>query len=144
MIRASAHENNIWHAPESPKTADASFWAPLRLIECSGERRPPVIRVSVLYPNSEGKRFDEDYYVNKHLTMVADKLGPAMVRYEIDKGVGGAMPGSPAPFVAAVHMFFDSLQSFQGAFAPHAGPIMSDVPNYTDIQPTIQISEIIK
>lgn len=103
-----------------------------------------MIRVSVLYPNSEGKRFDEDYYVNKHLTMVADKLGPAMVRYEIDKGVGGAMPGSPAPFVAAVHMFFDSLQSFQGAFAPHAGPIMSDVPNYTDIQPTIQISEIIK
>jgi uncharacterized protein (TIGR02118 family) len=41
-------------------------------------------------------------------------------------------------------MFFDSLQSFQGAFGAHAGPIMADVPNYTDIQPTIQISEVIR
>ena len=103
-----------------------------------------MIRVSVLYPNSEGKRFDEDYYVNKHLTMIADKVGPAMVCYEIDRGVGGAVPGSPPPFVAGVHMFFDSLQSFQGAFGAHAGPIMTDVPNYTDIQPTIQISEVIR
>lgn len=103
-----------------------------------------MIRVSVLYPNSEGKRFDEDYYVNKHMTMIADKLGSAMVRYEIDKGIGGATPGSPAPFVAGVHMFFDSLQSFQGAFATNAGPIMADVPNYTDIQPTIQISEVVR
>jgi uncharacterized protein (TIGR02118 family) len=103
-----------------------------------------VIRVSVLYPNSEGKRFDEDYYVNKHMTMVADKLGSAMVRYEIDKGIGGATPGSPAPFVAGVHMFFDSPQSFQGAFGANAGPIMADIPNYTDIQPTIQISEVIR
>jgi uncharacterized protein (TIGR02118 family) len=103
-----------------------------------------VIRVSVLYPNTEGKRFDEDYYINKHLTMIADKVGPAMVRYEIDRGIAGAVPGSPAPFVAGVPMFFDSLQSFQGAFGAHAGPIMADVPNYTDIQPTIQISEVIR
>jgi uncharacterized protein (TIGR02118 family) len=103
-----------------------------------------MIRVSVLYPNGEGKKFDEDYYVNKHMTMVADKLGTAMVRCEIDKGLAGATPGSPAPFVAAVHMFFDSVESFQGAFAANAGPIMSDVPNYTDIQPTIQISEVVQ
>jgi uncharacterized protein (TIGR02118 family) len=103
-----------------------------------------VIRVSVLYPNSEGTHFDEDYYVNKHMPMVADKLASAMVRYEIDKGVAGATPGAPAPFVAAVHMFFDSLQSFQGAFGANAGPIMADIPNYTDAQPTIQISEVIR
>jgi uncharacterized protein (TIGR02118 family) len=101
-----------------------------------------VIRVSVLYPNSEGKRFDEDYYLNKHMTMVAEKLASAMVRYEIDKGI--ATPGLSAPFVAGVHMFFDSLQSFQGAFGGNAGPIMADIPNYTDIQPTIQISEVIR
>ena len=79
-----------------------------------------MIRVSVLYPNSEGTHFDEDYYVNNHLPMVADKLASAMVRYEIDKGISGATPGSPAPFVAGVHMFFDSLQSFQGAFGANA------------------------
>jgi uncharacterized protein (TIGR02118 family) len=102
-----------------------------------------MIRVSVLYPNSEGKRFDHDYYANKHITMIADKIGGAMVKCEIDKGLAGMPPGQPAPFVAAVHMFFDSMESFQGAFGQHAGPIMSDVPNYTDIQPTIQISEVV-
>jgi uncharacterized protein (TIGR02118 family) len=103
-----------------------------------------VIRVSVLYPSGEGKRFDEEYYVNKHMTMVADKLGSAMLRYEIDKGLGGATPGSPPPFVAGVHMFFNSLQDFQGAFAAEAAPIMADIPNYTNIQPTIQISEVVR
>jgi uncharacterized protein (TIGR02118 family) len=103
-----------------------------------------MIRVSVLYPNTEGKRFDHSYYANKHITMIGDKVGDAMVRCEIDKGLAGMPPGQPAPFVAAVHMFFDSVESFQTAFGAHAGAIMSDVPNYTDIQPTIQISEVVQ
>lgn len=103
-----------------------------------------MIRVSVLYPHAEGKRFDHDYYANKHITMLADKFGPAMLKCEIDKGLAGVPPGQPAPFVAAVHMFFDSVESFQGAFAPHTGTIMGDVPNYTDIMPTIQISEVVQ
>lgn len=57
-----------------------------------------MIRVSVLYPNSEGKRFDHDYYANKHITMVAERVGGAMVKCEIDKGIAGMPPGQPAPF----------------------------------------------
>jgi uncharacterized protein (TIGR02118 family) len=52
-------------------------------------------------------------------------------------------PGQPAPFIAAVHMYFDSVEAFQGAFAPHTGAIMGDIPNYTDLMPTIQISEVV-
>lgn len=102
-----------------------------------------MIKVSVLYPNSEGKRFDHDYYANKHVTMIADKVGDAMKKCEIDRGVAGMPPGQPAPFVGAVHMYFDSVEAFQAAFAPHTGAIMGDVPNYTDIMPTIQISEVV-
>jgi uncharacterized protein (TIGR02118 family) len=40
-----------------------------------------------------------------------------------------------------VHMLFDSAEAFQAAFGPHAKVIMADIPNYTDIQPTIQISD---
>ncbi len=29
-----------------------------------------MIKVTVLYPNEEGKKFDLDYYLNKHLPMV--------------------------------------------------------------------------
>ena len=31
--------------------------------------------------------------------------------------------------------------AFQAAFAPHAATIMGDIPNYTNVQPVIQISE---
>jgi uncharacterized protein (TIGR02118 family) len=40
------------------------------------------------------------------------------------------------------HLYFDSVEAFQAAFGPHAPAIMADIPNYTDIQPVIQISEV--
>lgn len=40
------------------------------------------------------------------------------------------------------HLTFDSVDAFQKAFAPHSDAIMGDVPNYTDIQPVIQINEV--
>jgi uncharacterized protein (TIGR02118 family) len=40
------------------------------------------------------------------------------------------------------HLVFDSVDAFQSAFAPHADSIMGDIPNYTDIQPLIQVNEV--
>ncbi len=102
-----------------------------------------MIRVSVFYPAAEGKRFDLDSYTGKHIPMLVAKCGAALLRGEVDKGLAGVPPGTPAPFIAAGHLYFNSLQEFQTAFAPHAAAIMADIPNYTDIQPTIQISEIV-
>jgi hypothetical protein len=34
------------------------------------------------------------------------------------------------------------VEAFQNAYGPHAKAIMGDMPNYTDIQPTLQISEV--
>jgi uncharacterized protein (TIGR02118 family) len=34
------------------------------------------------------------------------------------------------------------VEAFQSAFGPHSEAIMADIPNYTDVQPTIQISEV--
>ena len=60
----------------------------------------------------------------------------------VDEGVGTAPPGTQAPFVAVAHLTFDSVDAFGAAFAQHGGEIMADVPNYTDIQPLVQISQI--
>ncbi|MEX0682122.1 MAG: EthD family reductase [Dehalococcoidia bacterium] len=100
-----------------------------------------MIRVSILYPN--GGKFDQDYYINNHMKMVAEKAGPAMIRFEVDKGVAGAAPGSPAPYMAVGHMYFNSVPEFVQAFAPHAAEFMADTPNYTDARPEVQISEIV-
>ena len=101
-----------------------------------------MIKVSVLYQDADGKKFDMQYYCDKHIPMVKQRLGSACKRLDVDQGMGGGQPGSKPAFVAMAHLLFDSVEEFQGAFAPHADEIMGDIPNYTDIQPTIQLSEV--
>jgi len=101
-----------------------------------------MIKVSVFYPNKAGSKFDIDYYCNKHMPMVKTALGAACKRADIDQGLGGPAPGSPATYVAMCHLYFDSVEAFQTAFGPHSETIMGDIPNYTDLQPIIQVSEV--
>jgi uncharacterized protein (TIGR02118 family) len=101
-----------------------------------------MIKVSVLYPNSEGSRFDLDYYLNTHMPMVQSEVGSALKGMGVDAGLAGGTPGVPAPYAAIGHLIFDSLEDFQASFGPKAHTIFADVPNYTDITPVTQISEI--
>ena len=41
------------------------------------------------------------------------------------------------------HFFSDSVEAFQAAFGPHAAEILADIANYTDLQPVMQISEVV-
>ncbi len=100
-----------------------------------------MIRISVHYRNGDGKRFDLDYYVKKHMPMSGRLLKP--IRYEVDKGIAGGAPGSAAPFVASCHFYFDTLADFQKGMSAHGQELIADVPNYTNIQPEIQVSEIV-
>ncbi len=102
-----------------------------------------MIRVTAVYPYSEDAKFDLDYYANKHTPMVGELLGDAVKGGGIQKGLGGAEPGSPPPYTVIAHMDFESMDTFQQAFGPNVETIMADVPNYTNIQPVIQISEIL-
>jgi uncharacterized protein (TIGR02118 family) len=101
-----------------------------------------MIRVSVLYPKTETSRFDMNYYCAKHMAMVRERLGAACKGISADLGLGGAQPGSVPPYIAAGHLLFDSVESFQTAFGPHAKDLLGDIPNFTNVQPTIQISEV--
>ena len=101
-----------------------------------------MIKVSVLYPYGDGARFDMNYDLSRHIPMVCEKLGPACKGAAVEQGLGGATPGSHPTYVAMGHLLFDSVEAFQTAFAPHAAEIMGDIPNYTAIQPVIQISDV--
>lgn len=103
-----------------------------------------MIKVTILYPNGEGKTFDMDYYSSKHMPMVASLLGDSLKRVEIDKGIGGRTPEEPVPYLAIGYLYFDQLSDYQNSFGPHAEKIVSDIPNYTNIQPIIQISEVLQ
>jgi uncharacterized protein (TIGR02118 family) len=101
-----------------------------------------MIKVGIFYPNTAGSKFDMKYYMEKHISMVRQKLAPALKKVEVEQGVGGGAPGSPITYRVMCHLWFDSVDAFQSAFAAHAAHLMGDVANYTDIQPVVQISEV--
>lgn len=102
-----------------------------------------MTKVSVLYPNGENNTFDMDYYVNKHIPLVTELLGPALRGATVEKGLGVAQPGSVAPYAGVGTMYFDSVEDFGGSFGPDAEKIMGDLPNFTNIAPIVQISEVL-
>jgi uncharacterized protein (TIGR02118 family) len=101
-----------------------------------------VIKVSVFYPKTEDSKFDMDYYCNSHIPMVQGKLGDACKSVAVEEGLAGGAPGAPLTYAAMGHLYFDSAEAFQNAFGPHAEAIMGDIPNYTNVEPVIQISEV--
>jgi len=101
-----------------------------------------MIRVSVLYPDGPGAKFDHAYYTTKHMPMVKSKCGSACKTIAAEKGVGGGEPGSKPAYLAIGYLTFDSVDSFQKSFGPHSAEILGDIPNYTNIKPIVQISEV--
>jgi uncharacterized protein (TIGR02118 family) len=94
-----------------------------------------MIRVSVYYPAGEGSTFDFDYYKVKHHEIVMRVLG--CDRFEIDKAVSG-------PNMAVGHLYFPSMDALQaGMGGADAGEAAADIVNFTNVQPVIQIGELI-
>ena len=103
-----------------------------------------MVKVTIMYENGEGKTFDMDYYKQKHMPMLDSLFGTAMLRYHIDKGIAGRGEDEPVPYLAIGYLYFDTLDAYLKAFGPHAETILGDIPNYTNIRPRVQISEIVK
>lgn len=101
-----------------------------------------LFKVAILYPNGEGKTFDMDYYENKHMPMVAGFLGKNLKFYEIDKGIAGRAPNDKAPYLAVGYFYVKDVAEYNKAIGQNREAVISDIKNYTNIQPIIQISEV--
>jgi len=101
-----------------------------------------MIRVNVLYPNNAGATFDMDYYLAKHMPMVRERMGSALKSMSVDKGVNGGLPGTEPAYQVVTALGFESVEAFQQAFVPHAPEIQGDIPKFTNVVPTIQISDV--
>ncbi len=99
--------------------------------------------VSVFYPVKAGSKFDMDYYLKTHMKMVEEAWSPAGLRgYAVMKGVG-APDGGEAAFQVVANLDFTSAEAFAAAVAESGAKIMGDIPNFTDVSPTIQISDVV-
>jgi uncharacterized protein (TIGR02118 family) len=103
-----------------------------------------LIKVSVMYPFSEGKTFNMVYYESKHMPMVAGYLGSNLVKYTIEKGVASGIPNQPLPYMAIGTFYVKSLSEYQAAIAPNRDAIRADFANYTNVAPIILVSEVVR
>jgi uncharacterized protein (TIGR02118 family) len=101
-----------------------------------------MFKVAILYPNGEGKSFDMDYYEKTHMPLMAGLLGKNLKFYEIDKGVAGRTPNDVVPFVVIGYFYCYNVTEYNKVIEQNIVTILNDIKKYTNIQPTIQISEI--
>jgi len=103
-----------------------------------------MINISSIYPYNKHCHFDFDYYLNTHMPMSIKKLSSAkgFKGVSVERGISTDTPKVESSYVAMCHYYFDSLEDFLQAFEPHANALQSDIKNYTNIQPVIQINEV--
>lgn len=102
-----------------------------------------MIKVSVMYPYAAGARFDHAYYRDSHMPMMKRLLGAACLYYTVDKGVSGRAPDTDPPYVAKCEFVCTSVEDYRAGSGRHQQEIRGDIGKYTDIQPVVQISEVI-
>ena len=102
-----------------------------------------MFKTSVMYPNEEGAKFDIDYYRTTHMELVQKHLKPfGLIKTDVEKGVSGG-GDQPAPYICIGNLYFETEDGYGKGIA-EAGPILrGDIPNFTNITPIRQISEIL-
>jgi uncharacterized protein (TIGR02118 family) len=102
-----------------------------------------MFRVVILYPKSSDTRFDLDYYQKHHIPLVREIFkGSSLVKIEVDEGLANAFPDQSVPFVSISYFHFENIEDFQLRMAQRGGEIIGDMPNYTNVQPMIQIDRV--
>lgn len=101
-----------------------------------------MINVSVMYPNTPGAPFDMPYYCATHIPLLRTLVGTALLDVVVEEGIAGMGPDLRPPFIALGHLYFESVDSFQTAMGSHLAQIQADIPNYTNVEPTVQISRV--
>lgn len=92
--------------------------------------------VSVLYPNHDGAKFDATYYKATHAELAKSIWNPDRVELIEGQAMGGGNP----PFALVANFHFASAEALGAAMTnPRMGELQADVPNFTDITPTIMI-----
>ena len=92
--------------------------------------------ITILYPNSDGMRFDVDYYKGHHMPLIMSLYGKeAIKRFEMRKGDSG-QTGGAAKYIGSVNIYVNDAKAFAAAGAAHGKELQADVPKFSSVQPT--------
>jgi uncharacterized protein (TIGR02118 family) len=101
-----------------------------------------MITLTALYPKTADSRFDLDYYLNTHTPLVRERLTPmGLTGIDLEEGLAGGAPDSSPAYALIGHLRFGTIEELQAALITHGPELMGDIPNFTDVQPVMQISQ---
>lgn len=99
------------------------------------------VSLQVIYPIGTDTNFDYDYYLGTHMPLVGEHMGPHIESTVVTKGLAGGPDTPPATYAIATILFTD--QDAMNAALAVAGPVLADIPNFTNVQPEMLIGEVI-
>lgn len=103
-----------------------------------------MIVLTVLYPKTADSRFDMDYYLNQHVPLTRNRLTPAgILGIDLEEGLAGSAPDSPPTYAMIGRIKFNTVGELQAALTTHGPELIADIPNFTDVQPLLQISQVV-
>ncbi|WP_269583115.1 EthD family reductase [Roseibium sp. Sym1] len=100
-----------------------------------------AITLQVLYPITPDTTFDHDYYKSTHMPLVSEHMGPFLLMVQASRGLAGG-PDAPPDYYAIATMVFESQEKLSLALEA-AGPVLADIPNYTNTRPQMLVGEVI-
>ena len=91
-----------------------------------------------------GVRFDEAYYLTKHLPLAGSVMGPHGVTSVEMMKVTAAPGGVPPPYQVIFTAYFTSAAGLQNALqSPQMAQVLADVQNFYDGAPDILLGEVV-
>ena len=104
-----------------------------------------MVRLSIMYPAASGSSFDWNYYLGPHRALAQKLLSlRGLLRMEIDRGICGFPPGTPAHFHAIGHLFFSTIDEVERALASTAAEFLADQRRYFSGESIVQVSEVVE
>ena len=100
-----------------------------------------MIRLTALYPNTDGAHFDFEYYINTHLAMARRLLADYGMRGFQVLRCTRKLDGSDADYLCISHVEFESVERMQAGFAAHKAELSTDFAEYTNVVPQVHICE---
>lgn len=100
-----------------------------------------AMSLQVMYPIADDTTFDYDYYFATHMKLVAQYMGTNLQSTFVTKGLAGG-PKTPPGFYAIATMVFGDQAAMDAAMAA-SGPVLADIPNFTNCQPQMLVGQVV-
>jgi len=101
-----------------------------------------MIRITTTYKNGSDAQFNFEYYLESHMRLSKELLGEfGMLSFEIERCLQ-TMTGDVPDYVCITHVDFDDKERLLEGLERHGAELQEDFPNYTNIEPEVQICEV--